>query len=792
MSTLNRKLARDLRRRTGTLLTIVAIIAIGTGSLIGFASAHRVLTTSQAVYYREYRFADFWVDVKKAPLSVAERIAALPGVADVDARVTFDVILDLPHVAEPLTGMLLSAPETGFEQSINGLCLLRGSGFSADRDEEIILSEAFAEAHGLDPGDQIQLILNRKRQNFLIVGTAISPEYVYMVRGQGDIIPDPEHFGILYIKEDYAREVLDFQDACNQIVGRLVPGAEDDLPVLLDRIDRLLEPFGVLAVTPRDRQASHRFLSDEIEGLGTTAAIMPAIFLSVAALVLNILMSRLAERQRSIIGTLKALGYSDRAVMVHFLGFGLVIGVAGGLGGALVGKLNTYGMVEMYKGFFQFPRFIQATYPDLMALGMAISVVFAVAGTLKGAWAVLRLQPAEAMRQKPPARGGSIILERLPWLWRRFGFRTHLVLRGMFRNRIRTATSIACSALATSIILLSIMMYESMGFLVEFQFERVLHSDVDVGLRDVRSTRALYEARDLPGVDDAEPVLAMTCDLRHGRRQRRMSVVGLSADHRLTTPVGANLEPVIIPPEGLVMSEALADILDLDVGDRFDLTPVRGRRHTESVWLASTVDGYFGVECYADQRYLSRLVGEPLALNSVQMRVDPTKTRALFRRLKTIPNAQGLGIRANARKNIESTFVGTMLAFVFILILFAGVVAFGSMLNQSLIEIGDRLREVSTFRVLGYDNRQVAGIFFLQNIIIFLLGLVGSVPLGYGMLSGIAQAYDAELFRMPVIVETSTVLTTAAVSFVFVLIVQGFVYRQIVGIDWLEGIKVKE
>lgn len=792
MRALHRKLGRDLRGTAGALLAVVAIIAAGTGSYIGLGSAQRILQASQEAYYREYRFADFWIDVKKAPQSVVERVAELRGVAAIEPRVVFDVILDLPGEIRPIAGRLISTAARDFDQTLNGICLIRGSGFSDDRDEEVIVSEAFAKAHGLAPGDRIQLILNRKLESFVIVGTALSPEYVYMVRGSGDIVPDPQHFGILYVREDYARDVLDFKDACNQIVGRLVPGAEADLDLVLERIERMLDPYGVLAVTPRQRQASHRFLSDEITGLGITAAVMPAIFLVVAALVLNILMSRLAERQRTVIGTLKAIGYSDRQVLLHFISFGVVVGLAGGLGGNGLGILLAVGMVEMYKDFFQFPTFVYQTYPDLLLIGLVISVGFAVAGTAKGVWAVLKLSPAEAMRARPPERGGAIFLERFPRLWHALGFRTHMALRSLLRNRTRALTGVVSTGLATSIILMALVMYDSTDYLIEFQFERVAHSDVDIGMRDEKSVAALYEARDLPGVGYAEPVLGLVCDLRHGRRARRLAITGLPAGHRLTTPVQADGSPIEIPPDGLVMSKKLARILNLQVGDQLELTPVRGRRETVRARLASVVESFLGLECYGDLRYLSRIVGESVAVNSVQLAVQSGARDRLYRTIKQLPNAQGLSVRADSRANIEGTFAGTMLLSFGTMILFAGVIAFGSLVNNSLIEIGDRFRDISTLRVLGYRSSQVAGIFLRQNLIIFALGVALALPIGYGMVVGMAKAYDTELFRMPVIFRPRALVNTALISVGFVLIAQWIAYRHIRQLDWLEGVKVKE
>ena len=791
MGVLNRKLGRDLLSSAGVLATVVAIIAVGTGSFVGLGSAQRILELSQATYYGRYRLADFWVDVKKAPLSAVEPIANLPGVADLEARVVFDVILDLPGVVRPLTGRLISAPQHHFADAINGVCLVRGSGFSDDRDQEVILGDAFARRHGLEPGHRIRLILNRKRESFVIVGTAISPEYVYLVRGEGDFVPDPEHFGILYVKENYAREVLDFKDACNQVVGRLVPGA-GDVDRLLTRIERMLDPYGVLAATPRERQASHRFLSDEIRGLGMTAVIMPTIFLLVAALVLNVLMNRLAERQQTIIGTLKALGYSNRAILMHFLRFGVAVGLAGGIAGGCVGLLIALGLVKLYPSFFEFPDFLFRIYPDLLLMGLAISLAFALAGTAKGVWGVLKLAPAEAMRPRPPERGGAVFLEAFPALWRALGFRTHLALRSLARNRVRTLTGVVSQAIAMALILVTLVTYDSMWFLVDFQFERIAHSDVDIMLRDERSEAVLLEGRALQGVDYAEPVLGVACDLRHGRVSRRLAITGLGSQPRLTTPTGADRLPIRIPEDGLVMSRKLAEILDADIGDRLALTPVRGRRETVRPRVASIMESFLGLECYASQRYLSQLVGEAAAVNSLQFSVDATRADDLFRAIKHLPNAQGLGVRADTKYNIETTLVETTSSSLGLMILFAGVIAFGSILNSSLIEIGDRTRDISTFRVLGYRPGQIAGIFFRQNFVVFMVGLLAAFPLGYGMVVGMARAYDTELFRMPVIFTLRAVGASVLISFAFVLIAQWFVYRHILKLDWLEGIKVKE
>ncbi len=792
LSVLNRKLLRDTFASLGTLASILLIIGIGIGAFVGLGTAQRNLVESQASYYRAYHFADVWVDLKKAPLSVTERIRSWPEIARLDARVVFDVILDVPDETRPLSARLISTPSVGYDRTLNGIHLVRGSGFSQRRDSEAIISEDFAKARGLDPGDRLHVILNRKRESFVIVGTAISPEYAYMVRGPGDIIPDPEHFGVLYVKERFARDVLGFKDACNQVVCQLTPSAAARPEDLLARLERVLEPFGVLEVVPRKRQASHRFLSDEIDGLGKTATVMPAVFLSVAALALNILMLRLAQRQRAVIGTLKAIGYSDRQVMWHYLSFGVVVGIAGALGGAALGLGMAYAMIETYKSFFSFPGFAFHVYPDLLIWGLVISVGFSILGTFRGVLAVLRLQPAAAMRQNPPERGGAILLERCRWFWRLFGFRTHMAFRSVFRNHFRTATSIFATAVSISIILMALVLFDSFISMIDYQFDAVAHSDLDVGMRDEESLAALFEAQALPGVELAEPLFGLRCDLAHGAASRRMAISGLVEGHRLTTPRRADGAVVDIPPHGLVFSRKLADLLGVDVGDAVRVTPVRGRRQMRRAPIVAITDTFIGLDCYADLRYLSTLVGESLVLNSVQLLVDEPQRAALYRRIKTLPNAQGLSVRAETKRNLERTLVETGRFSIGLMVLFAGAISFGSALNNALIEIGDRLREISTLRVLGYSPAEVAGILIRQNMIIFVLGVLLAGPMGYGLIQLVSQAYDTELFRMPIRIKPEVAGLTALLALLFVLSAQVLVYWQVRKLNWLEGVKVKE
>jgi putative ABC transport system permease protein len=554
---LRRKTIREIGSAKWMFLAITGIIVVGVLCFVVMRSLYHNLRTAQADYYAQCRMADFWIDLKKAPVAELAQLAHLPGIAEWQTRVRFYATVDLPDVPKPLSGMVLSLPDHR-QDVINGIVLRSGSHFSPVRANEVIVGEAFARAHDLAPGMRIHMLLGNRRQELVIIGTAISSEFVYLVR-PGTVTPDPYHFGVFYIKRRFAEEIFDMDGAANQVVGLLQPGPVARHEAVLARAERMLEPFGVVATTLRKDQTSHLSLSSEIEGLGVFAALLPAIFLAVAALVLGVLMARLADSQRAVLGTLKAIGYSNAAVARHMLGFGLIVGTVGGLIGCLAGYWMAGGMTSMYTQFFEFPRLQNHAYPLIYVAGMFISIVCATAGSWRGARAAIRLRPAEAMRPRPPVRGGKIALERLGGLWQRLSFPARMALRNVVRNRARTAVGLLATAVGTSLMVVGFISVEAMHYLVEFQFEKVLRSDIDLAFESERSAAALLDARQLPGVDYAEPILQVPCtwSVPSQRRDHR-SGVRRTTDHpprpRRPAAPGARTRPGHDPPYGQALT----------------------------------------------------------------------------------------------------------------------------------------------------------------------------------------------------------------------------------------------
>jgi putative ABC transport system permease protein len=792
VTVLDRKLRREIRVAALRLLAITSIIAVGVACYVEMDSCHQNLTDAKDGYYAQCRMADFSIDLKKAPLADLAVIASLEGVQEIRPRIQFFATVDLENHLELLNGQVISLPDEHVP-IINDIQLKRGSYFTPTRDNEVIVNDAFARKHKLQPGQWIHLILNNRRQELFIVGTAVSSEFVYLV-GPGSILPDPEHFGVFYLKRTYAEEVFNFQGAANQVVGRLVAEFKGRPTEVLRRAELMLEPYGVFTTTPLKDQASNRFLSEEIEGLATFTTILPAIFLAVAALTLNILMTRWSDQQRTVVGTLKALGYSNAQVFGHFLKFGIVIGLAGGLAGCAVGYQLARWVTGVYTEFYEMPGLENRFYLGKSLIGLGVSLVCALLGTAQGARGVLKLKPAEAMRPKPPRRGGAILLERVVWLWQRLSFAWRLVLRDVVRNRLRSLAGLFAAAMGTCILVTGFMMQSAMVFLIDFQFEKVQRYDVELAFKDDRPEDAVAEARRLPGVDHAEPILVVPCTFIHGPYQKKGAITGLQSTARLTIPRDVEGRAIRVPPAGLLMSRKMADLLNVSAGESLVVRPTKGLRRERQVPVAHIVDSYIGLSIYADIEYLNRLINEEAAVTGVQLRLDGDKEnrRAMYRELKDTPAVESVYSRHDTIKILTDTLIKTQNMFIGLLVGFAGVIFFGSVLNASLISLAERQSQVAMLRVLGYGPWEVGGMFLRESMTLNLLGTVMGLPLGYWLASLMVALYDTEMFRIPLAFDSQIVVKTFILAGLFGLLAHVFVQRSIHKMDWLEALKVKE
>ncbi len=792
MSVLDKKLLRDIVATKWMLLAIVAIVAVGSGCLVGFQATYQNLAFARDDYYQRCHMADFWIDLKKAPVTAMDEIESIPGVARARGRIAEYVTVNLPGVEKPVSGLVISLPESR-EDIINNIFVTSGTYFTPERRDEVLVSKEFAIARGIKPGDDITLVMKGAERSLRVVGSAISSEFVYLIP-PGSITPNPLEFGVFYVKRALAEDELNFSGAINSVVGILSPKARANPEPVLRELEDRLKPYGVFAATPLPKQISNLSLSAELQGLSTMALIMPLMFLSVSALALNVLMTRLAAQQRVIVGTLKALGYGNRAIFSHFVKVGLITGGAGALAGCALGYAISGGMVLLYRTFFTFPALNNHAYPKLMGFAALIALVFGALGTMRGVKHVADLNPAEAMRPPPPKKGGAIILERFPALWELCGFSWRTILRNIFRNKARSLIGVFAAAMGASIVVSTLGMVDSLKFMVEYEYSKTLLADFTLNFRSELDYGAVYESARLTGVVRVEPLFLTPCTFEKGTRRYKGQITGLTQNATLTVPYDLNGEPVAIPRQGLLMANRLAEKLGLAKGDMVRVVPTKGDQRPHLFKVAGFINSMFGLAAYADYEYLNASLGEEGDVSAVQLRTvqTPSQKRAFLKDLMRYPSLMNVEDASNQSAIMYQTFVEKMGGVAYPLIFFGAVIFFGSILNASLIAIIERQRDIATYRVLGYQTGEIGRMFLRENLLVNLTGLLLGLPLGWYLLKGMAALYTNDMYAMPAVMTGASWAWSVGLTLIFVFAAQIFVQRAVNKLDWLEALNIKE
>ena len=477
---LDRKLLRDLGRMKGQVLAVSLVMACGLTMMIMTRSLILTLESTRASYYQQYAMADIFAGLKRAPLAVAERLHTLPGVAAVETRVVVEVTLDLPGQAAPATGHIISLPEDGSVQKLNRVFLRSGRFPRSDERREVVLGESFAIANGLQPGDALVAVINGRRETLKICGIGLSPEFVFEARA-GETLPDHKRFSVIWMNYRALAVAYNLDGAFNDVSIDLAPGAAA-APVI-EAMDRLLAPYGAGGAFTRKEQASAQRLDDELRVLYSLSYAYPLVFLSVAAFMVNAVLSRIVRLQREQIAQLKALGYSSRQVGIHYLKFVLVIGVLGTVIGGTAGRLLGAQLVSIYTLFFRFPALVFRMDYGALGVALCISLGASVLGVLTVVWQAVKLPPAEAMRPEPPADFQPSLFERIGLThWFSPAFR--MALRNIERRPWQAAFTCCGLALATGLMVLPGAMSDSIDHLLTFQWNSAQRQDVAVFLTE--------------------------------------------------------------------------------------------------------------------------------------------------------------------------------------------------------------------------------------------------------------------------------------------------------------------
>lgn len=784
---LRRKVVRDLWHLRGQMLAVAVVMACGIAMFVTLRSMHGWLRRTQQQYYADYRFGDAFAHLRRAPAGVAADLRRLPGVTAVRTRLVADVTLDVAGLAEPATGRLVSIPEARAPM-LNDLYLRSGRWIGADPDE-VIVSAAFATANGLAAGDRLPAVLNGRWRVLRIVGTALSPEYIYEIRGLGDVFPDNRRFGVVWMGEHALAAALDMTGAFNDVVvatGPAAPTAD-----VIAGMDRLLAPYGTTGAYPRADQLSHRFVSSEIEETQVTSVLLPSIFLGVTAFLLHMVLGRLVSTQREQIAVLKAFGYSNGAIALHYLELALGPIAIGSLAGVVVGLRLADGLAAVYARFYQFP--VATFSPDwsVVALALVVSAGAAGLGALGSVRRVVRLPPAEAMRPEAPAVYRAGLVERLGWD-RLVGPAGRMVVRGIERRPAKALLSVLGIALATAVVVTGWWMWDAIDVMKEIQFEEADRYDAMVTFEQPRSLAAAWALGRVRGVRAVEAFRAAPVRFERGPRRYRGGITGLEPGAEMARLVDRYRTVRAVPEADLLLSQVIATRLGVRAGDTIAVTALDGKRRTGRVVVADISDDIIGSGATMSRAALAALLGEGETISGAYLRIDRLMEDSVYRAIKRMPAVNAVVIRAAVRQGFERTVAESFMISITTMVAFASVIAAGIVYNGARVSLSERGRDLASLRVLGFTRSEVSRLLLGEQFLLTLAGIPVGCGLGYTLAWLVSVRFESDLFRIPLEVRARPYLLGATVVIVTALLTAAAIRRRIHRLDLVAVLKTRE
>jgi putative ABC transport system permease protein len=744
VSPLDRKLLRDLLRMKGQAAAIAAVIGLGVLMQVMMSGLVNTLEETRQTYYDRYRLADVFAPVARAPDRLIEQIASVDGVATVESRIKGNALIDIADDELPVRAQAISLPDRG-RPRLNDFYLAAGRVPSPGHDDEILLLEGFAKARGLNPGDRLVATMNGAKRAFRITGLAQSPEFLFTT-APGELVPDDARFAVIWMRRTALEAAYDMKGAFNEAIVGLNRGASST--EVEDALDRLLDDYGATGAYGLSLQLSNRFVSEEIRGLRSTSAVVPPIFLAVAAFLLYIVISRMVQAEREEIGLMKAFGYSSAEVSLHYLKFVLLIAVIGASLGSLGGIAAGRGLAGFYQLYYKFPFLVFDLDNRSFVTGFLVSILAASAGSLFVLRRVFALTPAVAMRPPAPA-DYSASGEFSPFWKRRLDQPTRMVVRRVIRHPGRIGGSVVGIGASMALSVATLTMMEGFKTTLDLTFSTIDRSDMSVNFIAPLSQNAVLALARQPGVQHVEPVRIVPVIFRNGLFSYNGAIEGRVANPVLNRVIDRDTQPIEIRRDGVILGEALADILHVAPGDIIIADVREGRRPVLEFPVVGIAQTLMGAPVFMEIEALNRAMKEPGRVSGAYLTLDENLTADVVDAIKDMPAVAGVSQKENARIALEE-IMNTGPGFVrYIMTIVAGIITFGIVYNAARIALAERARDLASLRVMGFSRGEAAFVLLGELAIVTLLALPLGLGLGYFLSSLIAEGFSTELYQIP-------------------------------------------
>ncbi|MEJ5186632.1 MAG: FtsX-like permease family protein, partial [Candidatus Geothermincolales bacterium] len=665
-----------------------------------------------------------------------------------------------------VTGQVISVPKE--RPYVNHLQLVKGRDLEQDEPELTCLVERrFASFNRLNPGDHVYVLKNGRKLKVKVAGVVASPEYIIVFRNRQFPMTSASAYGIFYFNEQQARFLLDFPPGSyNEFAFRLYD--YQYLPdVQRDAVDAL-SPYQVKEVTTRENQISNTLLEMDLQQMKNFALFFPVLFFSIAAFSIYMILSRMVRIQRPTIGLLRAMGFSRRQVMFHYLSFALLVGVAGLIAGMVFGWVATWIVTRIYSTTLGIPFVSLGFYPLALLIGAVVALGFCALAGLVPARESARVQPTEALRGQidPVKYGRKTLVERVVPLFSRTKVFWRLPLRNVLRNRRRTAFTVIGIVFAVVLIMMNLGLNDTVNANMERAFQKQFTFDIAVLFLEPQSKIAQRKLEEIPGVLKVEPTVGAPCHVRNGSRELESVVLGIEPRSEMRGFLNERNELVTVGPGSCLISKNYREELGLQVGSVLEIE-VFGRK--ENFRVGDLIVEPLGSFVYVPLEEARRLLGYGERSTAFYLKIDPARLDEARKELYDMEGVLSLVDLGHIRNEIK-TMLSLLYLVIAVMLIFGFVMAFSLVFNTSTINIMEREQEVATMLTLGIPQWKASLSLTVENVIMGLIGLVPGYFAARFIMVQTMKLYQTDLFSfVPALTAVSVLITAFCVIVLMVL-----------------------
>lgn len=606
-------------------------------------------------------------------------------------------------------------------------------------------------------------------------------------------------------------ELADREALYHENVDKYQEETSKNMPKLLDAQQQLenqkrqlaeLEPEDYIFSDRNDNPGYTEF-KQNADRISSLATVFPIIFFLIAALVSLTTMSRMVEEKRGEIGTFRALGYKNREIAVKFLLYAAIAGILGSVAGLALGfYLFPSIIINAYGALYNFSDFTTPWYVSYSVIGVLVALLCTVGITFVTLRIDLFSTPAALLRPKAPKSGKRVWLERIKPLWSRLSFIRKVTVRNLFRYKSRMFMTIFGIAGCTSMIVTGFGLRDSIGDMVPLQFEKLWRYQAVVtfedGITDENRT-AYHEALDeLEHFDKSLGVASDTLTMSgKGQTTQDVSVYLPETTENLGDFVLFNNrktgEVYELTDEGAIIDEKLADLFHVKPGDTITLTSAD--KEDFQLKVAHIAENYTGHFAYLSKNYYQEVFQKEPSFNSEFLLFDQNLTKSEEKAVTTTLMEQNQVINVSflsAASNELKDTMGILTIVVWVLIISAGLLAFIVLYNLNNINISERIRELSTIKVLGFYDNEVTMYIYRENIFLTIVGIIGGLVLGYFEHLYVLTTVELDILMFSPALHWQSYGYASLITIFFALVVGIVIYFKLKKIDMIEALKLNE